>query len=211
VRAELPAKLTLFAALTVGICLPYFTLQQLDLFPERTVPILPLDRRVSFDPRWTGIYLSICLLVPLFPLFATRRDDVWRFGRGLLALCLPAFACFLFFPVRGPRPEGIAFDGAYAWLVSVDGARNAFPSLHIALTVFALLYGFRILAEGASARRRRVLAGLGLTWGLAIAWSTLATRQHWTLDVLAALPLAGFAYHVAFRGAEAPRIGAAHR
>lgn len=209
VRAELPAKLRLFAGLAVGICVPYFTLQHVALFPERTVPAVPLDRLVGFDPRWTGVYLSVCLLVPLFPLLATRREDVQRFGRGLVALCLPAFAFFLFFPVRGPRPVEMPANDAYAWLVSVDGATNAFPSLHVGLTVFGLLYGFRILGDGASPARRRLLAALCLAWGLGIAWSTLATRQHWTVDVLAALPLAGFAYVVAFRGAGPPGAEAA--
>ena len=74
---------------------------------------------------WT--YLSICALVPVAPLLATRREELVRYAKGLTLLCLPCFAIFLLFPVEGPRPEIAPDDAAYRWLVGVDDSANSFP------------------------------------------------------------------------------------
>ena len=173
-------KAAVLAGLTVGICAPYFTLQTLGVFPKRDIPETALDRVIAFAPEWTPVYLSVCLLVPLSVLSATRRDELSAFARGLTALCVTCFAGFLFFPAAGPRPgpEVIAgLSGSYPWLISIDGAKNAFPSLHAALTVFCLGFALDVLRAGPTGR------GIALFWGGAILFSTLATKQHFALDI----------------------------
>ena len=66
------------------------------------------------------IAVSVCLLVPVFPLLARHPEEIWRFGRGIGWLCLPCFACFLLLPMPGPRPTLAPDDGLYGWLVGVD-------------------------------------------------------------------------------------------
>ena len=51
-RSELPAKVLLLLGLAVGICVPYFTLQRVKLFPARTAPATWLAASVPFDPGW---------------------------------------------------------------------------------------------------------------------------------------------------------------
>ena len=178
--SELGPKAMVLAGLTIGICAPYFTLQRLGAFPRRDIPQTGIDRAIAFAPEWTPVYLSVCLLVPLSVLLATRRAQLSAFARGLGALCLVCFATFFFFPAAGPRPstEMIAeLSGSYPWLISVDGVTNAFPSLHAALTVFCLGFTLNVLRAGAAGR---VIA---LLWGAAILFSTLATKQHFALDI----------------------------
>jgi membrane-associated phospholipid phosphatase len=201
-RAQLPAKLAVWLGLAVGICVPYFTLQRLDAFPPRTPPVLPIDGWISFEPAWIWAYLSIALLVPLAPLLATRKEDLARYAKGLTLLCLACFAAFLFFPVHGPRPEPIADQHAiYELLVSWDRPSNSLPSLHAGLVVYSLLFAFRVLWADLGTAGRVSLGSTGMLWGALILYSTLATRQHWAIDLPAGVFLAGTAHALVWRDA----------
>jgi hypothetical protein len=194
----LGAKAQMLLAMTLGIVVPYFGLQRWRPFPPREPFATPLDALVPFAPEWAAAYLSVCLLVPLFPLLARDSDQVWRYGRGIFWLCLPCFACFLLVPMPGPRPEGPS-GGLHGWLIGVDATWNAFPSLHAGLVIFSFLYGWRILA-GAFTRPGRIVLAIGsLAWGAAVLYGTLATKQHWVADLPPAFLLAGLAHHLAWR------------
>ena len=204
---DLGGKLLLLSGMAVGIVVPYFGLQRVRLFPPREPWVTPLDALVPFAPGWAAAYLSVCVLVPLFPLLAEHREEVRRFVRGIAWLCLPCFACFLLAPVPGPRPEAPPDGGLYGWLVGVDATWNSFPSLHAGLVVYAFLYGWRLLGGGLSPAGRRVLALGSLGWAGAILYGTLATKQHWIADLPPAFLLAFAAHRLAWRGAA--RAGAA--
>jgi len=199
VRACWPEKVAVLLGLTVGICAPYFTLQRVAAFPLRVLPVTPLDRWVAFDPRWVAAYLSLALLVPIAPLLASSREELARYAKGLAILCLPCFAAFLLFPVAGPRPDAAPGHELYRALISWDGPRNAFPSLHAGLAVFSLLFAYRVTWEGLPRRDRLALGIFGSLWGAAILYSTLATRQHWALDLAPGALLAGAAHALAWR------------
>jgi hypothetical protein len=199
--AELAAKTAMLLAMAAGVVVPYFGLQRWRPFPPREPFVTPLDALVPFSPDWAPAYLSVCLLVPLFPLLAQQREDVWRFGRGIFWLCLPCFAFFLLAPMRGPRPAAAAGDGLYGWLIGVDATWNSFPSLHAGLVVFSFLYGWRVLGGAMGKTGRRVLALASLAWAAAILYGTLATKQHWLADLPAAFVLAFAAHRRAWRGA----------
>jgi len=204
------AKTAMLLGMAVGIVVPYFALQRWRPFPPREPFVTPLDALVPFAPAWAPAYLSVCLLVPLFPLLALHRDEVWRFGRGILWLCLPCFAFFLLAPMPGPRPALASAEGLYGWLIGVDATWNSFPSLHAGLVAFSFLYGWRSLGEGLSKTGRRVLAVGSLAWATAILYGTLATKQHWVADLPAAFVLAFAAHRLAWRGtARGPAPGPA--
>ena len=192
-------KIAVLLGLTVGICVPYATLQRLDAFPLRTLPVTPVDRWIAFDPAWIVAYVSLALLVPLAPLLATRRDELVRYAKGLALLCLPAFATFLVFPVAGPRPHVEPGHAVYGVIVSLDTPSNAFPSLHAGLTVFSLLFAGRVLRGDLSRRARVSLGIVGWLWGALILYSTLATKQHWAIDLAPGALLACVAHAWAWR------------
>jgi membrane-associated phospholipid phosphatase len=174
-----------------------------NLFPERTPPVLAIDGWIAFDPRWIWAYLSIAPLVALAPLLATRREDLDRYAKGLTLLCLACFAAFLFFPVRGPRPEQIAGSHAmYELLVSYDRPSNSLPSLHAGLTAYSLLFGYRVLRDDLGRLARAAVGVAGTLWGALILYSTIATRQHWAVDLPAGVFLAGAAHAWAWWAAQ---------
>jgi hypothetical protein len=199
-RSLLGAKLAMLLMMAAGIVIPYFSLQRFRPFPPREPFVTPLDALVPFAPGWAPAYLSVCLLVPLFPLLAREREDVWRYGRGIFWLCLPCFAFFLVAPMPGPRPEPASAGGVYGWLVGVDATWNAFPSLHAGLVVFSFLYGWRVVGAGLGRQGRRTFAAASLVWAGAILYGTLATKQHWLADLPPAFVIAWAAHRIAWRG-----------
>jgi len=202
-------KVAVCLGLTAGICVPYFGLQRLALFAPRTLPATSLDSWIAFDPTWVMAYESIALLVPLAVWLATRRDELQRYARGLALLCGVSFAFFLLLPVVGPRPELLPQDDMYRALVELDAASNAFPSLHAGLTLYSLLFGYQVLHRALSRGGRRVYVLVAVAWCGLILFGTLATRQHWALDLPPGLLLGWIAHRWAWRGAQAPRVSAA--
>jgi membrane-associated phospholipid phosphatase len=199
--AERPVKTAVLLGLAVGICAPYYVLQRVQLFPLRTPPATPLDAWIPFDPGSVYAYGSIALLVPLGPLLATHRDELVRYARGLALLCALCFAAFLLFPVEGPRPAEPPREGLYGLLVSWDTRQNSFPSLHAGLVVYSLLCLGRVLGSTLQGGRRTLWLALGLLWGAVILYATLATRQHWALDLPPGMLLAWGCHRWAWRGA----------
>lgn len=200
--AELGAKLRLFARLTVGICVPYFTLQRIELHPLATSiapPASALDAWVPFAPAWVWAYASLFALVPLSVLLSTTRAEVAAFGRALVWLCVPSFVAFALFPSAGPRPAEAHAAAEIGWLVTVDTPANAFPSLHAGLTVLCLLHARRVCGAQLAAPRRALWDAASLAWGVAIAFGALASKQHWAVDLAAGGSLGGLAYALAAR------------
>lgn len=193
-RAEPGPKIAVLGGLTLGICVPYALLQRVRVFPLRAAPATPLDGWIGFDPSWIGVYLSVALLVPLAPLLAERRGELLRYARGLALLCAVSFTCFLLAPVEGPRPEMAPDHPAYALLVRLDRPSNSMPSLHAGLAVYSILFALRTLRGSLTLSGRLATAGVAWTWGALIAASTLATKQHWALDLPAGALLAWAAH-----------------
>ena len=197
--AELPLKLQLSVALTLYFCVPYFALQAAPLFPVRTLPLTVLDRAIGFSPGWVWAYQSVYLLMALVPWLAISRDTLHRYARGFVLMSSLAFACFLLMPIAGPRPEDVPTAGMFALLVSYDRPLNAFPSLHCGLAAYSVLLASAIFRESLPPRRRQFVVGLLTVWCLLICYATLATKQHYLVDLPPGMLLAWVCHRWAWR------------
>jgi len=157
--------------------------------PQR-LALGPLDLWFGYLPWTIWVYLS---QVPLLILALVLAPDDTARSRAFYAMLLAtglAGVVFLAWPTELPRPEPPR-DGitAAAWraLFLVDVPRNCFPSLHVALA----------LISAATLRRRTGWRSVAPLWALAIAWSTLTTRQHIALDLAGGLLLAPPAWLIA--------------
>ena len=184
-------KLACHAGVGAWIVLFYYGPQLWPLFPARPAPMLAVDGWVPFQPAWALIYQSVFIVHTLA--FWLPRDPaaVKRYARNVAAVFACGAVVFWLFPTFSPRPvESGSF--LHRWLISaVDGPRNAFPSLHAAMGLLA------VVAVGGHLRECRVSpwwrVALALWW-VALLYSTLATRQHRLLDLLAGV-LLGLIFH----------------
>ncbi len=194
--------------LMTGFFCAYFRLLNHPAFALTTMPLLALDRWIAFRPEMLGLYVSLWLYVALAPALLTERRELWSYGGATLGLGAVGLGVFYFWPTAVPA-DYLAQGGAGIGLLrGVDAAGNACPSLHVAYAVFTAVWFERIgrrLGAGAWWRWGNTL------WGAGVIYSTLAVKQHVTLDVLAggALGAAAVAAHFAWLARATPASAAA--
>jgi membrane-associated phospholipid phosphatase len=153
--------------------------------PVRAVATMPrtwLDETIAFEPLALPVYLSLWLYVSLPAALMTTRAQVVDYGLRIGVLCVAGLAVFYLWPNAVP-PANIDWDTypGMAFLKGVDAAGNACPSLHIATAVFA---AFWLHWMAPSLRLGSRTLAFNVVWCAAIAWSTMATKQHVAIDVM---------------------------
>jgi membrane-associated phospholipid phosphatase len=124
----------------------------------------------------------------------TRREMLWRYAKGVGLLSLISFAIFAAYPVASPRPQVQSNDGMLGVILALDGRLNAFPSLHAGFLVFTLGVAWTLFA-----RRGFVITALVLTWAAGVMYATIATRQHYALDLAAGGAIGWLAHWLTWR------------
>ncbi len=199
-------KLALAVALSLLLCGPYFWIGHHPLRPVRTLPLSWVDRAIGFHPGgWTWVYQSDYLAVDLIPLLATTRRQLRRYAAGFAAVAAVSFGVFVLWPIRGPQPGVIDPVGLYGLLQRYDVWLNSCPSLHVSLLVYTLAFGRRVVAV-----RPWVTVAVA-AWGVAIAYSTVATKEHYAVDVAAGAALGWAADAWAWRAASRSRLSSSGR
>jgi membrane-associated phospholipid phosphatase len=182
-RLKIVMLLTLPVAVTAG----YLAVQRAVVLPNGRVPLTWFDRVIPFQPRWVWVYLSLYLLNPIGPLLARSREDLLRYARGILFFFVCGFVCFVVFPVPGPRPLAADAFWLYQRLILIDRPYNSFPSLHAACAVYAVLFAAYASSDTSRPHLRRSQLSLAWLWVGLILYSTIATRQHFAIDLPAGM------------------------
>ena len=163
----------------------YFYLLRHPAFPVSVMPLTALDRLIAFEPRALPLYLSIWVYVSLPPALLTTRRELKAYALDIGLTCLVGLLVFTFWPSAVPAGTiDWALSPALGQLKAVDAAGNACPSLHVATAAFSSCWLAHLLHRLDAPRGVRVF---NVLWFVGIAWSTLATRQHVLIDVLAGL------------------------
>jgi membrane-associated phospholipid phosphatase len=169
----------------------YFRVLNFPIFPVTVMPLTVLDAWTPFIPLTLVLYLSLWAYVPLAPLLQPEKTSLYAVGWEAGGVALVGLGIFIFHPTAVPVP---AIDWSqhpgFGFLKTVDASGNACPSLHVAFAVFAAI---RVQAVLRDTRSRASLHVMNWAWCVAIAYSTLATKQHVAVDVFAgaALGVAG--------------------
>jgi membrane-associated phospholipid phosphatase len=192
-------KLCVSVFLALFYCTGYELIERHPWRPPVEFALTAIDRWTGFSPRWVGVYQSIYLMLPAL-LLATTRDQVRRYGFGFAALTLVGFACFILWPVRGPRPHFAPDTGMYGLLTRIDLPLNSFPSMHVAIATYSACFAIH-LTQG---RLKRILMVALPIWVLLIAYSALATKQHYLVDLPPGALLGWAAHRLAWQIKRSP-------
>lgn len=176
------SMILLFVLVPLYILIPAF-------FPPRTrhVPELALDRTVPLVPSWAIVYGALYLFLILLPFVVVRQDAlIRRTVHAYLLIWITAYVSFfVVYPTAAPRPDTVNGQGFAVWglraLYASDPPFNCFPSLHVAHSFVSAL---------ACARVHRRVGLIALISATLVAFSTLFTKQHYVLDVVAGVLLA---------------------
>jgi membrane-associated phospholipid phosphatase len=161
----------------------YFGVLRHPMFPVTEMPLTVVDRWIPVTALAFPVYASLWIYVSLPAALCREFRTLALFGLWMAAMCLFCLGIFWAFPTSIP-PAGIDWTlyPEMAIIKDVDASGNACPSLHVASAVFAAIWLDRLALA--------VSAPVVLRWAiwlhcLAILWSTVATRQHVAIDVLA--------------------------
>jgi len=146
------------------------------------------DRLVPLVPEFSWIY-AIYLIVVLSPVFILDNiDDFRKTGICYIVEYLIAYFFYLSLPVKMIRPEIFVSDIHTQMLdliYYVDMPFNCFPSLHV---------GTSFLASMISSHHNKKAGSVLYLTSILIALSTLFTKEHYLLDLVAGWFLAYFIY-----------------
>ena len=171
----------------VAFFLGYFWLLHHPQFPVTRVPLTRVDQWIAFQPWSLVLYASLWAYISLVPALLRARRELRAYVWSVSLVSLAGFAIFFFWPTAVPRPNlDWARYPSVAFLKSVDASGNACPSLHVAFSVLTCLWLDHWFKQVRAPVWPRTV---NLVWFLAIVYSTLATKQHVVLDVVAGAAL----------------------
>jgi membrane-associated phospholipid phosphatase len=161
----------------------YFAVMEYPLRPPVTMPVLAVDGWIPFTPLAFPAYVSLWVYVSLPPALLGSLRSLLYFGAWIAALCLFCLGLFWLWPTAVPMAD-IDWQQypQMAVIKGIDVGGNACPSLHVGSAVFTACWLARLLRN---VRVPAVLRWLNWACCLLIIWSTVATRQHVVLDVVA--------------------------
>ena len=200
VPTHIGRKLILLVLLPPLLNVCYFLPQWAPLLRVRHhLPLTPIDRAVPFDTGWIVPYLSMYLFLIIPPALSVTVEQIRRYLIGMAVMFAVSAVFFFFYPVVYDRPPlPIGAHSLYRLIVNMDQPINCIPSLHAGMTVFAMLFAHRILTQEPAPLRRALLV-LGWIWTVLILYGTLATKQHYFLDLPAGALLAWVSHYFAWR------------
>lgn len=198
---------TLFIGLFFGA---YFYLLKGPAYATTVMPLTLLDRLIGFQPLALPMYISLWVYVSIPPALLATRRELYGYGLAMAGTCLAALVVFYFWPTAVPAAN---IDWArypdVDFLKNMDASGNACPSLHVVTAVFSGIWLHHLLRRFGAPRWILVC---NWVWCVGIVYSTLATRQHVAVDVLAGLALGVPAAYLSLRhrlgaGVYVPAIG----
>ena len=171
---------------------PYFWLN--DHLPPRFDFLTPLDTAIPFLPWTYAVYCSFFALL-LGAAWCLEAREYLRMLAAVLVANAVCYLGFFLFTAHYPRPPVDSIPPGFwreqfATMRASDNAGNTFPSIHVATTWL-----------GALRLRHRRGGVLWLVWAGLICLSTLTVKQHFIVDVLGGLAVAGGVHALLFRRA----------
>ncbi len=165
----------------------YFHLLRHPAYPSITMPLTVVDTLVPFFPPSLFIYASLWIYVPLAPALLLGLRELIAYGFWVTGLCVSGLLIFYFWPTTLMADS---FNRGQHWgfdiLQGIDAAGNACPSMHVATAAFSAYWFERLFKEMNAGALARLF---NLFWFVAIAYSTMATKQHVFIDVVAGIAL----------------------
>jgi len=190
-RAELWSRMRYcFVIKTVGITaftwlffIGYFHVLRNPAYPATPMPLTVVDEWIGFQPASLWPYLTLWLYLGFAPALQRTFAQLVVYGLWISGLCVTGLTIFYFWPTTvPPRLMDVSGYPGFSLLQGVDAPGNACPSMHVAVAIFSAICLDDLLRRVGTPRALRLT---NIAWFVAIAYSTVATKQHVALDVAA--------------------------
>ncbi len=177
-------KWLIVAAGYIVFCLLYTLTGNFHLTTPTQLAPSVIDEKTPFLAWTVWIYNSQFFFLA-FNIYLMREPrNLSRTLYAMASVSLFSFCIFAIYPTSLPRDFATG-DGltatAFQSLYAIDSSANCFPSLHVALAWIAAI---AVLNE------RKSFGFVVCFWAMLITLSTMTTKQHYFIDVIAGLVLA---------------------
>lgn len=167
------------------------------------VPLTDIDSLIPLQAEgWTWVYISYYFYLAAVYLFVRNLQNLNQFFYSMSVSAVIAALIFFLYPTSIDRSlyPLLQVQSSSEWILwfirKIDHSRNCAPSMHVTMTVIAALTAY------AESRKIGVAA---ILWAVLIAYSTMATKQHYFIDVAGGL-LFGLGMFASFRQAQFYRL-----
>ena len=181
---SLPYRLEILALTMLAWTIIYFFVNRMQVEPENRLDLgTSLDLKIPFVPQFALFYFStyIFVLQPFFIL--SKAGQFYWMLVSFASISVVASLIHATVPSKIERRENLDTDAISGRMLGLFQKTckpyGNFPSMHVGLSVPVVAANF--LAGGP------ILGSITLVWAVLIALSTLYTKQHYVLDVLAGL------------------------
>lgn len=176
--------MTILALTLLGWLFLYFFVNRIQVEPNRRIDLgLELDRKTPYIPLFALVYFSTYIFVvqPFF-ILSDARQFYWMLA-SFISISALSSLIHAIVPSKIERVEQVTVGGFSGWALGLFQKTckpyGNFPSMHVGLSVPVIAANFMVGGP---------VVGFGaLIWAVLIALSTLYTKQHYILDVLAGL------------------------
>ena len=165
-------------------------------FPVVVPTLLPftwIDQKAPFWPWSVLIYTSEYFYFAFVYILLKQEDNINQYLYSYFFAQVIACFFFIFYPVAYPRelfplPNDLPvwLQGFWAWLRNADAPTNCLPSMHV---TSVYLSAFAFISD-----KQMKLFWVFFIWSTLIAFSTLSTKQHYFVDIVAGIILAILCY-----------------
>ncbi len=196
---ESKIRILIFAYLYFAI--PYLLLNHFHITEPAYIYLFSFEKTLPFIPSTVWIYLTDYFL-PVMVLYLTKEEThLKRLIPAFFALLALHYLVFFLYPTVYPRSsmftDTAGFTGlAFSLLHWIDTPANCFPSGHVSICFLCAFTMYHV--------NKRTFP-LFLLWATLISLSTLTTKQHYFLDIIAAIILAYGVHYLFWRGIKVAR------
>ena len=158
------------------------------------LPLTSVDKNLSLMPWTFWIYTSYFFYLIASALSMPNREHFARLYKSFLLMVSIHIIVFILYPTGYPRPSYVPGKNISSLLgnllYKLDAPTNCLPSLHVSLT---------FIAAFAVSKAYRYLTIPMFFWAVAIAISTMTTKQHYFYDVIASGSISLLFYFLFYR------------
>jgi len=186
-------RIFVYLALQSVVASLYYLGSLIVLFDAKTVPLTAVDYYVKPHFLAVWFYLSFFLLLFLAVYLSEKKNSI-LFIKLIIINSVISLIVFVFYPTFIvdndyyilQKDNPISFK-VLSFIIDTDVRSNCFPSLHIANSLLATIFLFRI--------KNKLVTLISSVWFCLIAWSVLSTGQHYFYDILGGILLSTLSYY----------------
>lgn len=181
---SLTFRMEILALTLLGWLVVYFFVNRRNLGTRQYLDFsTELDRKTPYWPMFALVYFSTYIFVvqPFF--FLTEARQFYLMLASFISISVVSSFIHAMVPSKIERVEEVTVGGATGWMLGIFQKTckpyGNFPSMHVGLSVPVVLANYMVGGP--------LIGSLTLIWAVLIAASTLFTKQHYIIDVLAGM------------------------